>query len=34
MHYSFPPQIDQVRVVVYCLYGYLDTPDDFLQRQA
>lgn len=24
--------IDGRRVVVYCLYGYLDTPEDFLER--
>jgi len=24
--------IDGRRIVVYCLYGYLDTPDDFLER--
>lgn len=24
--------IDRRRIVVYCLYGYLDTPEDFLER--
>lgn len=24
--------IDGRRIVVYCLYGYLDTPEDFLER--
>ena len=24
--------IDGRRIVVYCLYGYLDTPDDFIER--